>query len=81
MVQVINERKVLVSKQEVKIFNASWPCSNLNHNRHYWFEFDVNGDLIDTDVPEHSDGQEAAAMAEDCKAYLFRCVESEWMIS
>ena len=64
-----NKRKVMVSREEVYRFRQSWPCSNLR-DRSYWFEFDANGDLIDTDVPEHDDGPGAAALAEDAKAFL-----------
>jgi hypothetical protein len=73
-----NPRKVIVSQLEVRLFNAQWPCSDLDHTRHYWFEFDASGDLIDTDVPEHSDGAAARAMADDCKAWLFDDVQPEW---
>jgi len=70
--------KIIVSRLEVKLFNSAWPCSELQDTRHYWFEFDADGDLIDTDVPEHSDGSAASAMANDCKAWLFDDVEPEW---
>ena len=63
-------RKVIVSREGVASFNRGWPCSELSDARTYWFEFDSAGDLIDTDVPEHSDGGAAKAMAEDCRAYL-----------
>jgi hypothetical protein len=65
-----NKRKVIVSREEVAEFNRHWPCSELSSNRHYWFEFDTNGDLIDTDVPEHSDGAAASALADDAKTFL-----------
>lgn len=70
LLSIQNRRKVIVSRVAVALFNASWPCSKLDPKRHYWFEFDERGDLIDTDVPEHSDGPEASALADDCKAYL-----------
>jgi hypothetical protein len=73
-----NPRKVIVSQLEVRLFNASWPCSKLDSSRHYWFEFDANGDLIDTDVPEHTDGPEASAMADDCRAWLMDDVRPGW---
>lgn len=59
-------------------FNASWPCSGLRGTRAYWFEFDSNGDLIDTDVPEQDDGSAAQAMVDDCKAWLFNDTAPEW---
>ncbi len=76
----ISGQKVIVSRNEVRLFNAGWPCSPLSAERHYWFEFDSSGDLVDTDVPEHSDGPAAAAMADDCKAYLFDDEAPEWML-
>ena len=39
-------------------------------DRPYWFEFDANGDLVDTDVPEHDDGPEAVALSQDAYAFL-----------
>jgi len=74
----IQGRKVIVSREGVASFNRSWPCSELSASRHYWFEFDANRDLVDTDVPEHSDGSAAVAMSQDCEAYLFDNVRPEW---
>lgn len=71
--------KLIVSKEEVKAFNAQWPCSELRSTRAYWFEFDKEGDLIDTDVPQQDDGPAASAMAEDCKAYIFNGDFANWM--
>lgn len=73
-----NLRKVIVSAAGVAAFNSRWPCSELRDSRHYWFEFDDSGDLVDSDVPEQDDGSAAAAMAEDCKAWLFDDVAPEW---
>jgi hypothetical protein len=73
-----NPLKVIVSAAGVAAFNSRWPCSELRDSRHYWFEFDESRDLIDSDVPEHDDGSAAAAMAEDCKAWLFDDVNPEW---
>lgn len=75
-----NTRKVIVSRDEVRLFNSRWPCSELRTTRHYWFEFDADGDLIDADVPESDDGSAASAMADDCKRWLFDDVEPEWAI-
>lgn len=65
-----NPRKVIVSMSEVAAFNRQWPCSELSDARAYWFEFDASGDLVDCDMPEHSDGAAAAALCEDVKAFL-----------
>lgn len=70
--------KVIVSRGEVAEFNRFWPCSNLRSTRAYWFEFDVGGDLIDTDCPQQDDGPEASAMAESCKSYLFDDCLPSW---
>jgi hypothetical protein len=70
MTQVIG-RKVIVSRLEIELFNARWPNSTLRDTRHYWFEFDENGDLVDSDVPEQDDGPAATALAEDCKEIIF----------
>ena len=69
--------KIRVSAEEVASFNRAWPASKLDPRRAYWFDF-YDGELSDTDVPEHSDGPEAAAMADDCKAYLFDDVTPVW---
>lgn len=74
-----NKRKVIVSRSEVAAFNRKWPCSKLSPTRHYWFEFDERGDLVDTDVPEHSDGPEAAVMSDDCALFLLSGDVAEWM--
>ena len=78
MCLTIQGRKVIVSREGVWSFNRGWPCSELSGDRAYWFEFDEDGDLIDTDVPEHSDGRAALVMSEDCKAYLFENERPEW---
>jgi len=70
MINVIAPRKVQISRLGVELFNARWPCSPLSIERSYWFEFDEDGNLVDTDVPEHSDGDAAAALAADALDYL-----------
>ena len=63
-------RKVCCTREDVAEFNAGWPCSPLSAARHYWFEFDGDGDLIDTDVPEHSDGDASVALCADALRFL-----------
>lgn len=71
-----NTRKVIVSREEVADFRSKFPCSGLR-DRSYWFEFGDNGDLVDTDVPEHDDGPGAAALADDAKAFLLETLIQE----
>jgi hypothetical protein len=71
-------RKVIVSREGVEAFNQQWPCSELHSARAYWFEFETNGDLVDTDVPEQDDGSAAVAMSQDCQAYLETGDLPEW---
>lgn len=70
--------KVRVTMDGVAEFNRRWPCSELRSTRAYWFDFDANGDLVDTDVPEHDDGSAATAMSDDCKAFLFEGKTPAW---
>lgn len=76
-IQIIG-RKVIVSRDGVASFNRVWPCSELRSTRAYWFEFDTNGDLVDTDCPEQDDGRAAAAMCDDCRALFFDNDYPEW---
>jgi hypothetical protein len=73
-----NPRKVIVSCDDVAAFNAQWPCSTLRDSRHYWFEFDADGNLVDCDVPEHDDGPAAVAMADDARAFLETGEAPDW---
>lgn len=73
-----NALKVIVPRASVARFNAVWPCSPLSPARHYWFEFDASGDLVDCDVPEHEDGHAAAALADDCRAFLLDGTSPNW---
>ena len=78
MINILN-RKVIVLRTAIALFNAQWPCSELRDSRAYWFEFDSDGDLIDTDCPESDDGLAASALADDCKAFLFDGVSPGWL--
>lgn len=71
-------RKVIVSSDSVASFNRAWPCSELRASRAYWFEFDAQGDLVDTDVPESDDGSASVAMSQDCLAYLDSGEQPSW---
>lgn len=66
--KLFGKNKVIVSRAEVDAFNARWPCSELR-DRSYWFEFESNGDLVDTDVPEQDDGSAARALCDDAKEF------------
>lgn len=68
-IQEVAPRKVRFSRAAVALFNARWPGPTLR-DRSYRFEFAENGDLIDTDVPEHDDGTAARALSEDAQAWL-----------
>lgn len=70
LIEVIAFGKVRVSRDGVRAFNYTWPCSELRDTRAYWFEFDATGDLVDCDVPESDDGSAATAMADDCRAFV-----------
>lgn len=78
LIETIAHNKIRVTREGVAAFNARWPCSELRASRSYWFEFDAEGDLIDSDVPESDDGGAASAMAEDCRAYLFEDEQPQW---
>lgn len=80
LVSEVSPRKVRFSAAAVRMFNLQWPCSELDSARAYWFEFDESGDLVDCDVPEHSDGSAALAMSQDAQAWLEDGEEPAWMI-
>ena len=65
-----NPLKVIYTKSDVIAFRSRFPDSGLR-DRSYWFEFDREGDLIDTDIPEHDDGPGASALAQNAKEFLF----------
>ena len=75
----IGPLKVMVDQVGIALFNRRWPGSNLRTSRHYWFEFDNDGNLIDCDMPQHDDGTAAQALMEDCRAWLFDDVQPEWI--
>lgn len=71
MPTLLNGNKVRFSKEEVRLFMYGYPCSGLRE-RSYWFEFDNNGDLVDTDVPEHDDGEGASALSQEASVFFER---------
>ena len=74
------KNKVIVPRAAVALFNLQWPCSTLRDSRAYWFEFDDGGDLVDTDCPEQDGGPAVAAIADDCKAWLFDDTDPDWFL-
>jgi hypothetical protein len=65
-----HETKLGFTPAEVAMFHAVWPCHGMQTDRAYWFEFDGDGNLTDTDVPEHSDGSAASALSQDAWSAL-----------
>lgn len=77
VIETLSPFKVRVSREGVRSFNRGWPCSTLR-DRSYWFEFDSNGHLVDTDMPHTDDGPAASALSEDAKAFCFESVIPDW---
>jgi hypothetical protein len=75
-----NTSKVFVSRDDIAAFNRQWPCSELRSSRAYWFEFDADGDLVDTDCPEQDDGSAASAVASDCREFFLHGTLPDWAI-
>jgi hypothetical protein len=78
MIITYSKFKIGFDQVAIALFNAQWPASPLDPKRQYWFEFDADRNLIDTDVPEHTDGPAAAALASDAEAYAFDSIQPEW---
>lgn len=78
-ISLVGPRKVRFAKEAIRLFNLQWPCSELSADRAYWFEFDESGDLVDCDVPEHSDGAAALALSQDALAWLDEEEEPQWL--
>lgn len=78
MIEIIGKNKVRVSRYGIREFNRMFPCSTLRDTRSYWFEFDDNENLIDTDCPEQDDGPAATAISQDCQEFLFRDIDPAW---
>jgi hypothetical protein len=73
-----NYGKAIVSRKEVAAFNTKWPCSTLRDTRSYWFEFDHEGNLVDTDCPEQDAGPAVSAMVADCWEYIANDTPPTW---
>lgn len=63
---------VTAEPEDIAAFMASWPCSGLDPDCSYRFEFSAsNGDLVDLQAyregnpVEHEDGEALAALSED----------------
>jgi len=67
--RIINGNKVFFSTNDVRMFARTWPGCILQ-DRAYWFEFDGEGNLVDTNIPENEDGLEAIALADDAGQYM-----------
>jgi hypothetical protein len=67
---MVGPRKVRLSREGVAMFNGTWPGSRLTRERAYWWEFDAEGDLIDSDAPACDDGPELVALSEDAWAWM-----------
>jgi hypothetical protein len=68
MPHFVGKNKVRFTKEEVSNFIQSWPGVE-DPQRSYWFEFDDNDDLVDTDVPNEQDGSWTVALAYDAKEW------------
>jgi hypothetical protein len=77
-IHLVGPRKVRITRAGVSLFNSRWPGSKLDPKRAYWFEFDAEGNLVDHDVPEHSDGTESLALSNDAQAWLEADTWPEW---
>jgi hypothetical protein len=62
-------RRVTFSSSEVREFMLRWPASGLR-GRSLWFEFDHDGNLVDTNVGKREDGPAARALSEDASNLL-----------
>lgn len=67
---MVGTRKVRATRLAVTLFNNQWPCSPLRESRAYWWGFDEDGNLIDTDTPAHEDGPAALALSEDAQTWM-----------
>jgi hypothetical protein len=78
--EILPGNKVQVSRVEIALFNARWPCSELRSTRSYWFQFDAEGDLMDCDVPASDDGAAASALADDARDFLIDGKRPDWSV-
>jgi len=79
MLEIIAPRKVRISREGIALFNAYGSRSTLRASRAYWFEFDVNQELIDSDVPQSDEGDAATALMLDAAAWLFDGIVPGWL--
>lgn len=74
----LSSRKVEVSPEGVAKFKSKWAGSKLDSENDYWFEFDSDGNLIDTSVPARQDDYGVSILANDCRDWLFDDKIPEW---
>lgn len=66
-----NGNSVYISAEDVRKFNAQWPCSPIEVRPHF-AEFANNGDIVDHDFKESEDGSAALALIGDAQNHLAR---------
>lgn len=80
--KVLGRQTVLVSADDVAVFNSRWPCSPIPEKR-LVFNFASNGDLVDI-YPDSSkfDGDALLALSQDAQKLLskgmYRCFYGSW---
>ena len=78
MTRIPGTNKVRISKEGIAMFNAQWQGSELRSTRAYWYEFDNDGDLINTDVPEQDDGLASVALSHDAEEFFVNGTIPDW---
>lgn len=80
--KIVDGKRVYYSEEDIRKFNAVWPCSPIIPMEGYFFEFDWRGDLVDSSIPEHMDGDAASALADDARAFITTtgALKPGWMI-
>ena len=63
-----SEYRVTCSADDVRGFNATWPCSGLHNAVSFTFHKST-GDMVDVHHPGSNDGEALAALSRDAQAY------------